>query len=116
MPHKRNPSRSVSILAAVRRAHSQAPLLTSAMLQEHERAAGAWQAEWETAGDLFELTAAAVSNLAKMLSSLEVDETAMLRHLEASGLGGAEDLAPAEAFIDAALGIHRAASSAASGS
>jgi 3-carboxy-cis,cis-muconate cycloisomerase len=107
MPHKRNPARSVAILAATRRAHAIAPLLTAAMLQEHERAAGAWQAEWETVGDLFELTGAGVAHLAELLRLLEVDEAAMRRNLDASGLAGAEGFGSVQAFIDAALRMYR---------
>src|ERR1700730_16524846 len=47
LPHKRNPVAASSINAAVRRTHALAPVMLGAMLQEHERGAGGWQAEWQ---------------------------------------------------------------------
>jgi 3-carboxy-cis,cis-muconate cycloisomerase len=54
------------------------------MLQEHERAAGAWQAEWETVNDLFSLTHAAVSHLADILEALEVNVDTMRANVAAT--------------------------------
>src|SRR5918996_210933 len=46
MPHKRNPASAVLALACARQAHAHAGVLTASLVQEHERAAGGWQAEW----------------------------------------------------------------------
>ena len=46
MPHKRNPVGSVLAVACARQAGAQASVLTGALVQEHERAFGAWHAEW----------------------------------------------------------------------
>ncbi len=46
LPHKRNPVAAVEVDACFRGVQAQAGLLLAAMVQEHERAAGAWQAEW----------------------------------------------------------------------
>ena len=50
MPHKRNPVGSVLAIACARRVRGETSILLAAMAQEHERAAGAWQAEWEALG------------------------------------------------------------------
>ena len=46
MPHKRNPAGATVALACARHAHASASLLVGGLAQEHERAVGAWQAEW----------------------------------------------------------------------
>ena len=46
MPQKRNPVDAMSALAAARLAIALVPTLMSGLEQEHERALGAWQAEW----------------------------------------------------------------------
>src|SRR5918912_967039 len=48
MAHKRNPVASVSVLACAHRVPPLVATMLSAMPQEHERAAGRWQAEWPT--------------------------------------------------------------------
>jgi len=47
LPHKRNPILSVTAAASVRRVQDLSRTLAGAMVQEHERAAGAWHSEWE---------------------------------------------------------------------
>ena len=47
LAHKRNPVGSTLALACARKAQASATLLTGSLVQEHERAAGAWQAEWD---------------------------------------------------------------------
>jgi 3-carboxy-cis,cis-muconate cycloisomerase len=46
MPQKHNPVGSVLILAAAQRVPGLVASFLSSMVQEHERAAGGWQAEW----------------------------------------------------------------------
>src|SRR4051794_31037171 len=46
MPQKRTPVAAVLAAAGAARAHGAAPVLTAGLVQEHERAAGAWHAEW----------------------------------------------------------------------
>src|SRR6185295_20184667 len=51
MPHKRNPVAAMNALASAVRAPQRVAALLAAMLQEHERGLGNWQAELaETAG------------------------------------------------------------------
>ena len=57
----------------------------SAMAQEHERAAGAWQSEWGTLTELLALTGAAAQSLSELLGGLEVNVTRMRANLDTSG-------------------------------
>jgi 3-carboxy-cis,cis-muconate cycloisomerase len=87
-------------LAAARLALGQVPVVLGAMAQEHERAAGAWQAEWSAVPDLFRFTAGAVGGVRRALEGLEVDAERMRRNLDASGgLILAESLATALARV-----------------
>jgi 3-carboxy-cis,cis-muconate cycloisomerase len=85
MPHKRNPVASVLVLGCVRRAPGLLATLAAAAEQEHQRAAGAWHAEWESLSDLLRLTGSAASWSATLLSGLRVDAIRMRANLDASG-------------------------------
>src|SRR5581483_7957223 len=63
MPQKRNPVDATGAIAAARLAIGVVPVILSAMTQEHERAAGGWQAEWAAIPDLFRFTAHAVERV-----------------------------------------------------
>jgi 3-carboxy-cis,cis-muconate cycloisomerase len=93
MPHKRNPVAAVSALAAARQAPGLAATLLAAMEQEHERAAGAWQAEWRALSDLLRATGSAAAWLRDVLERLEVDPARMRANIDERGL--AERLAGA---------------------
>ena len=82
LPHKRNPVGAVEVNACVRRVHALVGVLLGAMVQEHERAAGAWQAEWETLPEAFRLTAAAVDRVREVLDGLEVFPDRMRANLD----------------------------------
>ena len=85
MPHKRNPVGSARALAAAVRAPGLVATMLAAMPQEHERALGGWQAEWETLPTLVALTAEASSAMAAVLADLEVDVDRMRANLDAAG-------------------------------
>lgn len=61
-------------------------LLTSRE-HEHERAAGAWHAEWQPLSDLLRTVGSAAAWLADCLSSLEVDADRMRTNLQDAGAG-----------------------------
>jgi 3-carboxy-cis,cis-muconate cycloisomerase len=107
LPHKRNPVAAVSALACVHRVPGLVATLLAAMGQEHERAAGRWQAEWPTLLDLLRATGAAAAWTAEMLGGLEVDAERMAANLAAAGLPP-PDLAAAAALVDRALEAERA--------
>ena len=52
MPHKHNPVAAISALGCVQQAPGYVATLLAAMVQEHERAAGAWHSEWRPMTDL----------------------------------------------------------------
>lgn len=82
MPNKRNPAGAVRVVAAARQCVGLASTLTSSMAQEHERAAGAWQAEWQPLSDLLALAGGAVATLAEVAEGLRLDESRMAAGLE----------------------------------
>jgi 3-carboxy-cis,cis-muconate cycloisomerase len=86
LPHKRNPAASVAVVAAARRAHALLPVLFSALVAEHERAAGPWHAEWQSLSQLLALAGGAASRTADVVDSLEVAPGAMAANL--GDLGG----------------------------
>lgn len=83
MPHKRNPVNClIALTAAKRTPHLQATLL-EAMVQEHERALGGWQAEWLTVPAIFEAAAGSISAIADMCGGLQIHPEKMLHNLDA---------------------------------
>ncbi len=85
MPQKRNPvSASVALAAAVRAPGLVATML-GAMVQEHERGLGGWQAEWDTLPDLVLVSAGGARAVADALDSLSVDTERMRANIDASG-------------------------------
>ena len=81
MPHKQNPVRAVTAIAAAIRAPGLVATMIAAMPQEHERAAGGWQAEWETLADLIRVTLESAGAIADTLGDLQLDPAAMREHL-----------------------------------
>lgn len=73
MPQKRNPVDATLAIASSRLAVGAAQVVLAGMQQEHERAAGGWQTEWQAIPDLFCYTAAAVDHVSKALGGLKVD-------------------------------------------
>ncbi|MDB5082653.1 MAG: 3-carboxy-cis,cis-muconate cycloisomerase [Chloroflexi bacterium] len=93
MPHKRNPVDVTAALAAYRLAVGVVPVLLNAMVQEHERAVGGWQAEWAAIPELFRYTARAVEGIRGAVGNLQVDAARMEANLNLTrGLVMAEAL------------------------
>lgn len=82
MPHKRNPVEATNAIACARLAIGLVPVILSAAVQEHERAAGGWQAEWQAVPDLFRLTSGSVQWVQRALSGLQVDAERMRANLD----------------------------------
>ncbi|MEU7745980.1 lyase family protein [Nonomuraea sp. NPDC049158] len=70
MPQKRNPALSVLIRSAALQVPAYAQLLGQA--GEHERAAGAWQAEWSPLRECLRLTGGAAETAAELVGGLQV--------------------------------------------
>ena len=74
MAHKNNPVAAIATLANTAQAPGLvATLLTVTAGHEHERAAGAWHAEWHPLRELFVAAGSAAAWLADCLTHLEVD-------------------------------------------
>lgn len=82
MPHKRNPVTSALILSNSARTPQLVATMLSAMVQEHERSAGYWHAEWETLTQLMGLTAGSLEKTVNLIEQLEVNPERMLVNIE----------------------------------
>jgi 3-carboxy-cis,cis-muconate cycloisomerase len=116
MAHKRNPVSAVALVACAQRAPGLAMTLHTSMLQEHERAAGAWHAEWETLSSLLRITGSSAAWARDLFGRLEVDTERMRANLAAAAEAGIEEAADPEAhlgsagaLVDAILAAHRGA-------
>jgi 3-carboxy-cis,cis-muconate cycloisomerase len=85
MPQKKNPVDAMMALASAKLATGIVPVILSAMSNEHERAAGGWQAEWVAIPNLFRHTSSAVNRVRSLLAGLQVDSDRMKQNLEAGG-------------------------------
>ncbi len=85
MPQKHNPVDATFAIAAARLAIGAVPVILSAMIQEHERAAGEWQAEWIAIPNLFRYTASAVERVRRAIVDLQVDPIRMSANLNLTG-------------------------------
>jgi 3-carboxy-cis,cis-muconate cycloisomerase len=119
MPHKRNPASAVLSIASSRQAHAHAGVLTASLVQEHERATGAWQSEWAALSGALGYAGGAVAATRSALDALQVDEGRMRQNLREETLSeqtafGIEEtgdpadyLGSASAFVDRALELYR---------
>ncbi len=116
LPHKRNPINAILAVACERHARANAGILFESLAQEHERAAGAWHAEWSALSNALAATGGAAAALRRSLTGLEVDVARMRANIDPKVLAEArrfgidaqqpEDyLGSVEAFIDRALAL-----------
>jgi len=83
LPHKANPVAAVSARACAAQAPGLvATLLVAASHAEHERAAGAWHAEWRPLRDLLRAVGSAAAWLRDCLEHLQVDAARMAANLD----------------------------------
>jgi 3-carboxy-cis,cis-muconate cycloisomerase len=85
MPHKRNPVAAATALAAATMAPNLAATIFAAQVQEHERSAGPWHAEWPTLPMLLLVTSGALAATVDIAEGLEVDVARMRVNLDATG-------------------------------
>src|SRR5580692_11018931 len=106
MPHAHNPVASIAILGCSRQVPGLLATLVAAGEQELQRAAGAWQAEWQPLTALLRLTGSASSWAAELLPGLAVDGSRMAANLAATkGLPLAEHVA---SLLTGVLGVAQA--------
>ena len=121
MPHKRNPVRATLARACARGVRAQTGLLAGGAY-EHERAAGAWQAEWGALSGALALAGGAVASARECLEGLEVHAERMRANMTGDLLAErrafeGEDADPdpatylgsADTFVERALDRYREA-------
>src|SRR3954469_5106773 len=117
MPHKRNPVGAARTRACAAHVRAAAGVLLD-LEHHHERAAGAWHAEWKALGDALAYAGGAAASLRETLEGLEVDADRMRANLRAETMSEAERFAAdvrepeeylgaANAFVDRALAFYR---------
>ena len=84
MPHKRNPVAAATALAAASMAPNLAATIFAAQVQDHERSAGPWHAEWPTLPTLELATSGALAAIVDIAEGLEVDAARMRVNLDAT--------------------------------
>ena len=82
MPQKRNPILSQQIIVSARLVRLQATGMLEAMVQDHERGSGTWQAEWTLVPDAASHTTAALERMVELTQALEVHPDRMRENLE----------------------------------
>ena len=96
MPHKRNPVSCAAILAAVTRVPGLMATLYASQIQQHERALGGWQAEWETLPQLVMLAGGVLENSEYLVKGMQVNAHKMRDNLDIThGLVMAESVTQA---------------------
>jgi len=85
MPQKRNPISCELIVALAKAVRQNAGLMLEAVVADHERATGPWQAEWIALPQSFIAASGAVRQAVTMLSGLVVDEQRMRRNIGLTG-------------------------------
>jgi 3-carboxy-cis,cis-muconate cycloisomerase len=108
MPHKRNPAQAVLADACARHARASAALLVECGVHEHERAVGAWHAEWGALNDALAATGGAAAAIARSLGGLRVDAARMRANLGRDLVSEEGSLGSVDVFIDRALALHQA--------
>jgi 3-carboxy-cis,cis-muconate cycloisomerase len=82
MPHKRNPTACTLVLASAKRVPGLLADFVAAMVQEHERAAGGWQAEWPIVYGIVQSAGVALENMVELAGGLTVDVDRMRANIE----------------------------------
>jgi 3-carboxy-cis,cis-muconate cycloisomerase len=108
MPHKRNPTRAVIALACERHARANAGVLAESQRAEHERAAGAWHAEWHALETALLAAGGAVAATADSLAGLRVDRERMRANVGDDTLSEARRLGIDAAAPESYLGANDA--------
>jgi 3-carboxy-cis,cis-muconate cycloisomerase len=106
MPQKRNPVASALIGAAAPLVRQHVGALMEAMVEDHERASGAWQIEWIAVPEIFCLSAGVLAHTRMLAHELRVNPERMRANLDITrGLIMAEAVTMA---LAPKLGRHRA--------
>lgn len=92
MPHKRNPERSEQVVTLARFVRTNATLLSETMVQEHERDARGWKAEWVALPTVCHHATASTSLSRELIAGLTISPEAMLANIHGAGSVHSEQL------------------------
>ena len=84
MPHKHNPVDSLVPIAVANLAPQLAASLLASMVQEHERAAGSWHAEWLALPQLCNAVHSSLQSTLVLIETMQIDSSRMTANLEAT--------------------------------
>lgn len=84
MPHKRNPTACTLVLASAKRVPGLLADFVAVMVQEHERAAGGWQAEWPIVYGIVQSAGVALENMVELAGGLTVDVDRMRANIDST--------------------------------
>lgn len=84
LPHKRNPVAATAAIAAATMTPNLAATIFASQMQEHERSAGLWHAEWPTLPTLMLVTSGALATIVDIAEGLEVDVDRMRANLDST--------------------------------
>jgi 3-carboxy-cis,cis-muconate cycloisomerase len=82
LPHKHNPTACSLTVAAAHRVPGLVAAFLSAMVQEHERAVGGWQAEWPIIAGVVQSTGLAIASMAEVAEGISIDAARMRENIE----------------------------------
>jgi 3-carboxy-cis,cis-muconate cycloisomerase len=82
MPQKQNPVATAVAVACARETSASAGILFAGLVGEHERAVGAWHAEWDALSRSLAAAGGALDAVAGLLERLEVDTERMRANLQ----------------------------------
>jgi 3-carboxy-cis,cis-muconate cycloisomerase len=85
LPSKSNPVAAVAVLGCARQVPGLLATLVAGAEQEHQRAAGAWHAEWRPYTDILGLASSAAAWGRELLGGLRADTARMAANLSAAG-------------------------------
>jgi 3-carboxy-cis,cis-muconate cycloisomerase len=85
MPHKHNPVEAILATAGVMRVPGLIASLHAASAHAHERADGAWHAEWVPLRELVSVVGGVAARAVELLDGLTVDAARMRENLDRSG-------------------------------
>jgi 3-carboxy-cis,cis-muconate cycloisomerase len=84
MPHKHNPTACMLAIAAAKRAPGLLADFVAGMVQEHERAIGGFQAEWQVVHGIVQSAGVALESMAEVAEGLKVNPERMRSNIAAT--------------------------------
>jgi 3-carboxy-cis,cis-muconate cycloisomerase len=84
VPHTRNPAGCAVALASAARMPALMSTVLTSLVQEHERAAGTWHAQWPAIIEAVQVMGAAAEAMRQVASELTIDSARMRANLDAT--------------------------------